>query len=418
MRGVTFTMEDMKRYSVVKAVMEGRMTNGEGAAALGLSARQLKRIKKKVRRKGMAGIRHGNCGRPPAHAFTGTFKRRVIRIALRRYTDFNFSHLSEMLEEEEQIRVNRETLRLMLRPLGFGGKVRRHARHRKRRKRSARMGQMLFLDGSPHRWFGNRDSTLVLCTDDATGKPLYGVFRDEEDLDGCFAVCEEVFTRYGLPATLYLDRASQFTTTRRGGLHVHQSDGQPTQFERAMGELAVRLIFADSPQARGRAERINQTFQDRLVAELRLRGVTTADGATLYLNKVFIPRYRFGVAPEDDKPAWRRPAPDIDLRHILCRKVVRTVNKDNTVSVGGQIIQILPTRTRLSFVKAKVTVNLWLDGSWHVLHIDHGELPCKPIPTARPAGGHVTLKAGDQRESARREVTDSHCKKGDIFMLQ
>jgi transposase len=416
-RGVTFTMEDMKRYSVVKAVMDRKMTTSEGAAALGLSVRQLKRIKKKVRRNGMAGIRHGNCGRPPAHAFPEKFKKRVIKVVKRRYMDFNFSHLSEMLEEEEQIRVNRETLRLWLRPLGFGGKVRKQPRHRKRRQRCAKMGQMLFLDGSPHRWFGNIESTLLLCTDDATGKPLYGVFRKEEDLEGCFAVCQEVFTRYGLPATLYLDRASQFTTTRRGGLHVHQRDEQPTQFERAMGELAVRLIFADSPEARGRAERINQTFQDRLVAELKLRGITTADVATTYLNKVFIPRYRFGVLPEDDKPAWRRLGPEVDLRQILCRRVVRTVNNDNTVSVDGQIIQILPTRTRRSFVKAKVTLNLWLDSSWHVLHAEHGELPCKLLPRVRATGGHVTLREATNGR-AHAGVTDSYCKKGDIFMLQ
>jgi hypothetical protein len=194
---------------------------------------------------------------------------------------------------------------------------------------------------------------------------------------------------------------------------VHQGDEQLTQFERAMGELAIRLIFADSPEARGRAERINQTFQDRLVAELRLRGITTTDAATVYLNTVFIPRYRFGALPEDIQPAWRRLSPDVDLRHILCRRVVRTVNKDNTVSVHGQIIQILPTRTRLSFVKAKVVVNLWLDGSWHVLHADHGELPCKPIPWARPAGEHATNGRGHARG-----VTDSPCKKGDIFMLR
>jgi len=403
-------MEDMKRYSVVRAVMDGKMTNGEGAAALGLSVRQLKRIKKRVRRHGMAGIRHGNCGRRPTHAFPEQFKKRVITVVKRRYNGFNFTHLAEMLEEEEQICVNRETLRLMLRPLGFGGKVRKQPRHRKRRKRSARVGQMLFLDGSPHRWFGTAESTLLLCTDDATGKPLYGLFRDEEDLEGCFAVCQQVFTRHGLPSCFYLDRASQFTTTRRGGLHVRQRDDQPTQFERAMGELGVRVLFADSPQARGRAERINQTFQDRLVAELKLRRITTADAATTYLNTVFIPRYRFGVLPEDATPAWRRLSPEIDLRHILCRRVVRTVNNDNTVSVEGQLIQILPTRTRLSFAKAKVVVNLWLDGSWHVLHAAHGELPCKLLPRTRPTGGRVTLRAATNGRA--------HAGGGDRFILQ
>ncbi len=153
-----------------------------------------------------------------------------------------------------------------------------------------------------------------------------------------------------------------------------------------MQELSVRLIFADSPEARGRAERINQTFQDRLVAELRLRNITTAPAATAYLNTVFIPQYRFTVEPADSQTAWRTIPADLDLRHILSKRFERTVNKDNTVSVNRQIIQILPTKTRLSFVKANVHVVLWEDGSWHVLHLRHGELPCKPIPSARPAG--------------------------------
>lgn len=410
MRGVTFTMEDMKRYSVVKAVMDGKMTNSEGAAALDLSVRQIKRVKRKVERQGVAGVRHGNCGRSPAHAFCGKFKKHVIAVVQRRYKDFNFSHLSEMLEEEEQICVNRETLRLWLRPLGFGGKVRKQRRHRKRRQRSARMGQMLFLDGSPHRWFGTVQSTLILCTDDATGEPLYGLFHDQEDLNGCFAVCQEVFTRHGLPVCFYLDRASQFTTTRRGGVHVTQSDAQPTQFERAMGELGVRLIFADSPEARGRGERINETFQDRLVAELGLRRITTTEAATDYMNRHFIPRYakRFGLIPRERVSAWRSVPSLVDLRHILCRRFARTVNNDNTVSINGHVIQLHPLRTRLSFVKARVIVNLWLDGSWHVLHKKYGELPCDELLSASPARVAVSAKG----------VTYSHCKKGDVFMLQ
>lgn len=393
MKGVTFTMEDMRRYGVVKAVMEGKMMNGEGAAALDLSVRQLKRIKKKVRRYGVVGIRHGNRGRTPAHAFSDTFKKRVIGMVQRRYKDFNFSHLSEMLEEEEGIRINRETLRLWLRPLGFGKKVRRQPRHRKRRKRSGRVGQMLFLDGSPHRWFGKDETTLLLATDDATGKPLYGLFCEQEDLEGCFTVCQEVFAGYGLPVVFYLDRASQFTTTRRRGVHVRQRDDQPTQFERAMQELAVRLIFADSPEARGRAERINGVFQDRLVAELSLRRITTCEAATHYLNHHFIPRYakRFSVAPEEETAAWRTIAAGMDLRQILCRRFIRVVNKDNTVSVNGHSIQIHPTRTRLSFVKARVIVNHWLDGSWHVLHEQYGELPCGELVTSSSAraGAHA-----------------------------
>ena len=379
--GVTFTMGETIRYGVIQALLEKRMKNTEGALALSLSVRQVQRIKKKIARQGPAGILHGNKGRRPSHSFSIEKKGRVVKLTKERYFDFNFSHLSEILEEEEGIKINRETLRQWLRPLGFGGKVRKQSHHRKKRKRSSREGKLLFLDGSPHFWFGTESSTLILATDDATGKPLYGLFQKEEDLDGCLHVCIEVCRIYGLPGGFYLDRASQFTTTRHGGVHVTQSDQEPTQFERAMKELGTGLTFAHSPQARGRGERINGTFQDRLVSEFRLRGINNAQDATVYLNQTFIPGYgqRFGVEPEDKISAWRSPPDEVDIRNILCKRFVRTVKNDNTISVNGQIIQLLPTCSRPHFVRAKVTVNLWVDGSWHVFHSTVGELPCELI---------------------------------------
>ncbi|MFH1623768.1 MAG: ISNCY family transposase [Pseudomonadota bacterium] len=300
MRGeVTFTMKEVTRYSVIQSLLERKMVNREAARAIGLSLRQVQRIKRKVESLGPEGILHGNKGRLPSHAFSSEERHQVITMAEERYFDFNFSPLAEILEEEEGIRINRETLRLWLRPRGFGGKARKMPKHRKRRKRSAREGEKLFLDGSPHPWFGQEESTLILCTDDATGNPLYGLFQKEEDLVGCLRVCLKVFRRYGLPTQFYLDRASQFTTTRHGGLHVSQNDQNPTHFERAMRELGIGLVFAHSPQARGRAERINGTFQDRLVAELRLKGIHNAQDAMQYLNHHFIPRYRPDVSGSD-----------------------------------------------------------------------------------------------------------------------
>lgn len=379
--GVTFTMGETMRYGVIQALLEKRMNNREAALVLDLSIRQVQRIKTKVAQQGPEGILHGNKGRRPSHSFSIERKERVVTLAKERYFDFNFSHLAEILEEEEGIKINRETLRKWLRPLGFGGKVRKQPYHRKRRKRSSREGSLLFLDGSPHLWFGTEPSTLILATDDATGKPLYGLFQKEEDLDGCLRVCIAVCKIYGLPAGFYLDRASQFTTTRHGGVHVTQSDQKPTQFERAMKELGIGLIFAHSPQARGRGERINGTFQDRLVSELRLRGINNAHDATVYLNQTFMPRYclRFGVKPEDTICAWRSPPHETEIFNILCKRFQRTVKNDNTVSVNGQIIQLLPTRSRPHFVRAKVTVNRWVDGSWHVFHPTVGELPCELI---------------------------------------
>ena len=388
--------EEVRRYGVISAANEGRMTKGEAAAILGLSVRQVQRIKGRVKRDGPSGVRHGNRDRPSCRAFPSELKERVIALANEKYFDFNFSHLSEMLSEQEGIKVNRETLRQWLRPEGFGGKVRKQRRHRKRRKRSEKEGHMLFLDGSPHQWFGEEKTTLLLSTDDSTGKPLYGVFQKEENLDGCFQVCREVFTRFGRPTVFYLDRASQFKTTR-----LKSDPVEPTQFQRAMSELGIRLIFAYSPQARGRGERINRTFRDRLVAELRLKKITTSEEATEYLNRVFIPQYTrfFGVAPEDPEPAWR-PLPGMDTRNILCRRYEAKVNYDNTISVEGQAIQLFPTKTRLSFAKASVTVNRWLDGSWHVFHHTAGDIPCTPIPgRVRPGSYTHPRPASDARAS-------------------
>jgi len=368
--------EEVRRYGVIAALLEGNMTNREAATSIGISVRQIQRMKGRVRKEGPSGARHGNCDRPSCRALSQDLKERTVALAHAKYFDFNFSHLSEMLEEQEGIKVSRETLRKWLRPEGFGGKVRKQRRHRKRRKRSEKEGKMLFLDGSPHQWFGQDKSTLLLATDDSTGKPLYGLFRNEEDLEGCFQVCKEVFTRFGRPSAFYLDRASQFKTTR-----LKSDPVQPTQFQRAMSELGIRLIFAYSPQARGRGERINRTFQDRLVAELRVKKIATREEATKYLNKIFIPKYArlFGVTPEDPEPAWRPLPADTDIRNILCRRYEAKVNHDNTISVEGQAIQLSPTKTRLSFAKASVVVNRWLDGSWHVFHHGAGEVPCKPI---------------------------------------
>ena len=384
---VIFTMREATRYSLIRSLLEGKTVNKGVALALRLSVRQIKRLKEKVRRQGASGVIHGNKGRLPAHAFSPETRQQIIALAEQRYNYFNFSHLSEMLAEEEGIRINRETLRQWLRPRGFGRKIRNMPKHRRKRPRSAREGARLFLDGSPHPWFGEEETTLLLCTDDATGKPLYGLFQKEEDLNGCFRVCSHVFLHQGLPGLFYLDRASQFTTTRHGGLHVTQRAEQPTQFERAMEELGIALIFANSPQARGRAERINGTFQDRLVAELKFRGITTTIDATRYLNHCFIPRYakRFGVPPQEPIPAWRPLPHSMDIRNILCQRFQRTVQNDNTISVNGQKIQLLPTKNIPHLVRAKVSANLWLNGYWHIFHPTIGEIPCIALTKIGPS---------------------------------
>ena len=182
--------------------------------------------------------------------------------------------------------------------------------------------------------------------------------------------------------------------TRHGGTHVFQRDDKPTHFEIAMQSLAVELIFADSPQARGRGERINQSFQDRLVAELDHHHITDPARATDYLNRVFIPKYanHFGVKPRDPNSAFRPIPEGVDLRTVLCAKTIREVANDNTISYLGQIYQLKPNTRTAGIAGTKVSVQEWFDGSIHVRHERAGNIPVpeRTLPT-RP--GHQTARS-------------------------
>ena len=384
-REVTLTMEQVQRYETIRAAVEGRLTGEDTAKALGLSRRQVERLKAKVRTHGAAGIRHGNAGRRPWNKTPDGLRRRIIDLATGEYAAYNFSHLADTLAEDRNIHLSDETLRQWLRPIGHGRPMRRAKVHRLRRRRKDHEGEWLFLDGSPHAWFGpdHENVCLLLATDDATGKPLLGKFQPNEDRDGCFEVCCHVFRKFGLNGLWYLDRASQFKTTRHGGLHVPQRIEQDdTPFQQAMERLVVGVQFAHSPQARGRGERINGSFQGRLVAELMHEGIADCQTATRYLNRVFIPRYakRFGCKPADPKPAWRPVPEGLDLRTVLCVRHERTVANDNTISLEGVSYQLLPPQGRNHLAHAVVEVQQWFDKSVHCVHPRYGRIRLKPIP--------------------------------------
>ena len=247
------------------------------------------------------------------------------------------------------------------------------------------MGQMLFLDGSPHRWFGPDEPrvTLILATDDATGAPLYGCFKPHENRNGCFDVFYHVARKRGLPDSLYLDRGSVFKTTRHGGIHGHQESDDLTAFQTAMKRLGVWIIYAYSPQARGRGERMNGSFQGRLVAELRWHGIITLDEATRYANEHFIPRYvkRFAVAPLDPRSAFRPVPENRNLRRILCKESPRRVNSDNTIHLNGRTYQLRPPNSSPVLYGATVMVEQWFDETVHVYHQTLGEIRYELLPT-------------------------------------
>ena len=375
------------RYDVISRVLtEPAWTAERAAEVLHLTIRQVFRLKAKIKAAGRVGLVHGNTGRKPAVALPDQLRRRVVDLYDTDFAehDYNYAHFTDTLAEEYQIVVSRETVRYWLREASLGHKVKRYYQHRLKRERKARMGQLLFLDGSPHRWFGPsyHKSTLILATDDATGEPLYGILRPHEDRNGCFAVFYQVAQHRGLPEVLYLDRGSVFKTTRHGGIHAEQTSEDETAFQIAMRKLGVAIIFAQTPQARGRGERINGSFQGRLVAELSRQGIHEYEPANKYLNEQFITRYRkrFAVTPRDSNPAFRPVPVGLDLRQVLCKESTRLVHSDNTIRLNGRTYQLYPPRSCDVLYGVTVTVQEWFDDTVHTYYQTVGEIRNQLLP--------------------------------------
>ncbi|MEO0070520.1 MAG: ISNCY family transposase [candidate division WOR-3 bacterium] len=373
----------MDRLQVLTRTFDN-LTAASAAKILDLSPRQVFRLKARLRQLGPEGIVHGNRGRTPINAKPKRLRRWVLSLYEKEFSDHTIAHFSDVLAEEYHLRVGYSTLWRWLHKANLVLSTYHTPSHRRHRERRARFGELLFLDGSPHPWFGlSRPSvTLILATDDATGKPLYGLFAPQETLNACFEVLYHICRKYGIPGALYLDRASHFTTTRHGGIHRFQRDDQLTHFEVALKTLAIEPIFAHSPQARGRGERINGSFQRRLVPELRRKGITDIATATNYLNQIFIPQYarRFGRPPKDPNPAFHHIPNGTDLRTILCVKETRTVANDDTISYKGITYQLLLTRQTPSLVGAKIEIQVWFDNSIHAFYPHLGEIPIRPLP--------------------------------------
>ncbi len=356
------------RYHIIKQALEGLITCEEGAKALNISTRHFKRLKAKVKISGPKALIHGNSGRKPPNAYPTEIRQEVLHLFQFRYSDFNVSHFTDMLQEEHGLSISRETVRSWLKEAGLLKTGKRRFRRKKRRKRASKEGQIVLLDGSLHYWFGNKQYTLLLAIDDATGKALYGLFVPRETLHGYFRLAYKVFSRYGLPENFYLDRHSVFITTRHEGVHIKQSADNPTSFQIAMAELEIGLIYAHSTQAKGRIERSIRTFQDRLVKELALKKINDPEKATLYTNEVFIPRYnqKFAVEPEDKEKAWRKPPKN--LKEILSRRMSRKVKADLTISVEGRVLQLKPPRLTMRLSGTRVEVRQLFDGNFRVYH--------------------------------------------------
>lgn len=405
--------EKVKLFSVISNVIEGRISAAYAADALGITRRHVFRLKKRLRVHGATALEHGNRKRLPANSTCLATRKKIFEVFddWKQKTDLglNCAHFAEILNEEHDIKISRQTLWRWLRQTGRRMPLRAFKKHRKARLRAASEGQILFLDGSEHLWFGAKfpHVTLILCTDDATSKALYGVFIDFENLAGCFETAFHVFSRHGLPHTFYLDRASQFKTTRK---RYEEIEAPPTYWQEAMAAFGVRCIFANSPQARGRGERINGTFQGRLAAELQYKGIHDLARATTYLNTIFIPAYNRKFAKKArGQPLWREKPPVEMLRANLSVREIRKVQNDCTIWFENRRYQILPSAKVFNLAKAEVEIRKCFDGTITIVHRKYGALDYELIKERASWKG--------RKSPPNPLVTKSLLHTGDIFAV-
>jgi transposase-like protein len=414
---IAMTQEELKRLHVIHKALDKSITQIEAANIIGLCLRQVQRIVKAVKVSGDKGVIHKSRGQVSNRALPDKIKDKVLKLYKEKYPDFGPTLGSEKLFEIDKIKINDETLRLWLLQAGISYKKRKARLHRQWRERKHSFGQMLQMDGSHHDWFESRGPECVLMgyIDDATGRPFARFYPYEGTLPAM-----ESFRRYiekfGIPVSIYLDKHPTYKSTRKQTVEDELNNTEPlSQFSRAVKELGVNVIYADSPQAKGRIERLFNTFQNRLIKEMRLEGIRSTEEANSFLTH-YLPRYakRFAVVPVNNTDLHRPIPKSVDLNAVFCIKAIRVLRNDFTVAYNGKLYQIEDN------VNAeKVTVEERSNGSIHISYrniaLKSKEITTRPrkqqepqapkVPTAlRTAAWRRFRLEGSPRFEAREEA--------------
>lgn len=368
---IRMSRREARRLMLLEKTRAGVFTLKGCAEMLQVSYRHAKRLMRALWKEGPEGLIHRNRGREPANKIGKETRTRILRLAQEKYAGFNDTHLCEKLVEEEGFSVSRETVRGLLRGHGFAPKRRhRPPRHRSRRPRREGMGALIQMDGSPHRWFGEDrpPCCLMAAIDDATSIPIVGFFVKAEGSEPYLRLLYRMACDHGIPMAVYHDRHSSLVRTDLHWSLEEQVQGYqfPTHVGRVLDDLGIESISALSPQAKGRIERLFQSFQDRLVAELRLRGIATIEAANEFLPS-FIADYakRFSVPPASPDSCFVRITPQ-EAFDLIAFGYEAVVGKDNAIRLGGMILDL--PRSKTSFADKTVIVRQRLDGSWSVWH--------------------------------------------------
>ena len=374
---------------------EGGLTQGQAAGVVGCSERHVRRLLRRYEREGDAGFVHRARGKSSNRRFSDEFREQVMVLVQEHYGDFGPTLASEKLAEYHGLSVSRETLRSWMSAEGLWKPKRRQVKHRQWRERKACFGEMVQIDTSEHDWFEGRGEKAVLITliDDATGHQFMRLFP-ADTTQANMTLMRDYIGAYGRPMAFYGDKASHFRVNRKTTVEEDLEGLQPqTQIERALRELDITWISAHSPQAKGRVERSFGTAQDRLVKEMRIRGISDIQTANSFLEEYYMPlvNERFTVAPACDVDA-HRTCQGLDLDAIFSHQQTRTIMADYTIQLQNERYQILKASAAPGMVRSKLVVEQRLDGSLRLrwrdkyLHFEKTTPGAKRDAAALPVG--------------------------------
>jgi hypothetical protein len=357
------SVKERERLKVLEQIRRGQITQVEGARWLGLSTRQVRRLERRYAVQGDEGLMHRARAKPSNRRIAGACEAEARQLLSTVYRDFGPTLASEKLAQRHGIVVSRETVRGWMRQLGLWSARRKARPHRRRRARRACFGELVQLDTSMHDWLEGRGPKLALLTmiDDATGLKLSRFALADTTLANMDLI-KRWIERFGRPLALYTDWASHFRQTACAG-----EQAGPTQIQRALDELEIKLICAHSPQAKGRVERSHGIDQDRLIKELRLAGICTLEGANAFLEREYLPSMnaRFALEPGQVADAHRAAA-GWHLNSILSVQEQRSVARDLTVQIDGSSWQIVPPRGARGLAGGRVVLERRIDGGMHL----------------------------------------------------
>ena len=365
---ITMSSKEANRIAVLDKLLDGIIRQKQAARQLGLSTRQVRRLREKYQKEGIDGLVHKNRGKISNNKIPDKEINRAVKLVSKHYFDFGPTLAHEKLVEHHRIAFGIDTLRqAMIKADLWQPKKRKKPRIHQLRTRRECEGELIQIDGSPHRWFEDRAPAcnLLAFMDDATGKIKWLEFVNEETTLTYLKAIKEYLVRYGKPLALYADKHSVFriNQTKEGTAAATDSHGD-TQFSRALRQLEIELISAHSPQAKGRVERLFETLQDRLVKELRLKGINTMQQGNRYLpefSKAF--NQKFSVKPKNKINVHRPLLKTDNLEQILTIQHQRRLSKNLTCQFENKIYQIVTKRPDYALRHAPVLIKQHLDNS-------------------------------------------------------